>query len=172
MDYADGFRGPNTNLWVFNKADLRLVYMGSDSNVLDDRSAPTQGSDQDDLTRGSAGSKDAFIGAQALPVGEYIVAVTNNSQMSTALAQFQYRNASQVVPISVLTRLEPIESVQRISEDRFEAAPPLNVSTAAGPVQVSFESSQANVTAENHVPFTLGDIVSYIVTDTPRLRAL
>ncbi len=165
IDYADGFGGPNTNLWVYNKADLRLVYMGSDSNILDDRSAPGQGSDQGDMSRGSSGSKDSFIGAQALPVGDYIVAVTNNSQLATALAQYQYRNASQGGFNSVLTRLEPIESVQRIAEDRFEDAPPLNASTAAGPIQVAFESSQANVTTENHVPFTLADLVSYVVQD-------
>ena len=165
VDYADGFGGPNTNLWVFAKPDLRLVYMGSDSNVLDDRSAPTQGSDQDDMSRGSAGSKDAFIGAQALPVGDYVVAVSNNSQLSTALAQFQYRNASQGGANSALTRLEPIESVQRIAEDRFEDAGPLNVSTAAGPIQVAFESTQAGIQTENQVPFTLADLVAYTAQD-------
>ncbi len=165
IDYADGFGGPNTNLWVFSKPDFRLVYMGSDSNILDDRSAPTQGSDQDDLTRGSAGSKDAFIGAQALPVGDYVVAVSNNSQLAAAMAQFQYRNGTGGLANAVLTRVEPLESVGRVAEDRFEDTPPLNPSTAVGPIQVAFESSQANLTAENHVPFTLADLVSYTIQD-------
>ncbi len=163
IDYADGYGGANTNIWVYNKTDGRLVYMGTDSNILDDRAAPGQGSDVDDLNRGSAGSRDAFIGSQALPVGSYYVAVTNNSMLSVAMAQFQQRSGTVNGVNSVLTRIEPIESVRRIAEDRFDFA--ANPSTAFAPLQVAFEGTQGGITSTNHVPYTLADLISYVVTD-------
>ncbi|MGN6546573.1 MAG: matrixin family metalloprotease, partial [Aureliella sp.] len=164
IDYADGFGGPNTSIWVYNKADGRLVYMGSDSNVADDRSAPGQGSDVDDLSRGSAGSRDAFIGAQALPTGDYLVAVTNNSRMASIMAQFSDANGYP------LTRLEPVSSVKRLVEERFAT---LHYgSTSGGPLQVAFGKTQTDLENINQVPFTLADVVSYIITPSGALQTI
>ncbi|MCC6507667.1 MAG: cadherin-like domain-containing protein, partial [Pirellulaceae bacterium] len=163
IDYADGFGGPNTNLWVYNKADGRLVYMGTDSNILDDRAAPTEGSDVDDLTRGSAGSRDPFIGTQALPVGDYFVAVSSNRVHSVAMGQFQSATGIANGANSTLTRLEPIESVRRVAEDRFEITQRVNPSTAQAPLQVAFSSTAGALNTNNQVPFTLGDMVAYSI---------
>ena len=84
IDYADGLGRPDTSLWVFDSQN-RLVLVGTDSNIADDQAAPGQGSDLDDLTRGSNGTRDAFIGSSELPVGDYTVVVTNNSQYAVAL---------------------------------------------------------------------------------------
>ncbi len=81
---------------------------------------------------------------------------------------FQYRNGLAGTANTALTRLEPIESVRRLAEDRFEDGTPLNPSTALGPISVAFHSTQTganSVTTENHVPFTLADMVSYVISD-------
>ncbi len=68
IDYADGFRGDLT-LSVFD-ATGALIYIGRDSNVADDQPGPGQeGGDVDDLSRGSVGKLDPFIGPAHLPAG-------------------------------------------------------------------------------------------------------
>lgn len=151
VDYADGFGRPDTTLWVFDSAG-RLVLVGTDSNIADDRSAPRQGADLDDLTRGSSGSRDPFIGAAELPPGNYTVAVTNTSQIATALNQYQQANAS-----NPLVRLEPINSVNRIAVDRFEG---FNlIETANPPQQVAFSN---NIQGQHSVQWTLADVTTYL----------
>ncbi len=154
IDYADGLGRANTSLWVYSVTGnvMRLVLVGSDSNISDDRPAPGQSPDWDNLGRGSLGSRDAFIGLQELPQGNYVVAVTNNSVISSQLEQFQIAN-----PSNPLARLEPIDSIRRISVDRFEGS---NFpETAVGPKQVSFAG------AANAVPYTLADVTTFTVQD-------
>ncbi|MEZ6150590.1 MAG: Ig-like domain-containing protein [Pirellulaceae bacterium] len=158
IDYADGFGRPDTTLWVFDGAN-RLVLVGTDSNIADDQAAPGQGSDLDDLTRGSAGTRDPFIGASELPSGNYTVVVTNNSRTAVALDQFQQANAT-----NPLIRLEPINSVRRISQDRFEGAP---LGETGGPaVQVSFSS----IVDDNLVQWTLADLTAYVVRSNGEVK--
>ncbi len=96
----------------------RLVLIGTDSNIADDRNAPTATNDFSDLTRGSAGPRDPFIGAQVLQGGEYLVAVSNGSRVDARLQQFTQANPGA----NSLVRLEPVQSVVRIAEDTFDAA--------------------------------------------------
>ncbi|MEZ6078160.1 MAG: hypothetical protein R3C56_21545 [Pirellulaceae bacterium] len=158
IDYADGFGRPDTTLWVFDGAN-RLVLVGTDSNIADDQAAPGQGSDLDDLTRGSAGTRDPFIGASELPSGNYTVVVTNNSRTAVALDQFQQANAT-----NPLIRLEPINSVRRISQDRFENSP--LGETSGAPVQVSFSS----IVDDNLVQWTLADLTAYVVRSNGEVK--
>ncbi len=159
IDYADGFGRPDTTLWVFDSAN-RLVLVGTDSNIADDRAAPEQGSDLDDLTRGSNGGRDPFIGAAELPAGNYTVVVSNNSQYAQTLNQFQ-----QAAATNPLVRVEPINSVQRISEDRFEAGSTLE--TSNGPVQVSFANDGDDAASNQQiVQWTLADLTAYVIQDT------
>jgi VCBS repeat-containing protein len=157
IDYADGLGRPNTSLWLYRVvgSSLQLVMMGTDSNITDDRPAPGQGTDWDDLLRGSLGSRDAFIGTQELPPGNYMVAVTNNSLIAQQLRQFQQANPGSLQ--NALVRIEPINSVQRISVDRFESA---NFpETAVAPQQVAFSGNA------NAVPWTLADVTTFTVVD-------
>ncbi|QDV22465.1 DVUA0089 family protein [Aureliella helgolandensis] len=157
IDYADGFGRPDTSLWVFDSTGA-LVLVGTDSNIADDRAAPLNGSDVDDLTRGSSGARDPFIGASELPAGQYTVAVTNNSRMATVLDQFQIANAT-----NPLVRLEPVNSVNRISVDRFEGGNLFE--TANPPVQVTFSNVSNNRHYSQAIGWTLADITSYVVRD-------
>ncbi len=151
IDYADGFGRPDTALWVFDSTG-QLVLIGTDSNIADDRGAPGQGADVDDLSRGSAGARDAFIGTAELPPGQYTVAVTNGSQVPAVFDQFQ-----QAAATNPLLRLEPISSVNRIAVDRFDS----NVfEVNQGPQQVAFST---NIENQHHVSWTLADVTTYVV---------
>src|SRR5690606_34456274 len=91
-----------------------LVLIGSDSNIADDQPTGLSGADNSDLSRGSAGALDPYIGVAELLEGEYYVAVANQSQIPTQLDQFAVANAA-----NPLLRLEPIDSIRRIAEDRI-----------------------------------------------------
>ncbi|MEC9096150.1 MAG: NF038122 family metalloprotease, partial [Planctomycetota bacterium] len=57
LDYADGIARVDTSLNVFD-AGGNLIYVGQDSNIADDRPAPLNGADLDDLSRGTVGPLD------------------------------------------------------------------------------------------------------------------
>ncbi len=161
IDYASDFGRPNTSLWVYQKVTggYRLVLTGSDSNIADDRARPGQLlGDADDLSRGSSGSKDAYIGSQELPDGDYIVAVSSNSRLAVEYRQFQEAN-----PAFPLVRVEPIDSIQRIVTDRFEAPLANQAETFLAPKQVAFNGP--NLASTNSVPFTLADVSTFVVQD-------
>ena len=157
VDYADGLGRPDATLWVYRLVGNtpQLVLIGTDSNIADDRSAPAVTSVESDLTRGSFGPRDPFIGVQSLPDGDYLIGITPASRVET-----QFRQFSQAAAVNPLLRLEPISSVQRISEDHFEGSnfpvfPPL----APPPVvakQVSFAGNA------NAVPFNLADVTLFV----------
>ncbi|MEY4179435.1 MAG: hypothetical protein RLY70_3009, partial [Planctomycetota bacterium] len=123
VDYADGFTRPNSSVAVYQRNVVpfigqvdELVLIGRDSNVAEDRARPFSGSDLDDLSRGSGGSQDPYIGVVDLPSSStpYYVAVHHNQQMPSELTQFT--SANSAFP---LVRLEPVNSVRRIADDRI-----------------------------------------------------
>jgi VCBS repeat-containing protein len=150
IDYADGLARPNTSFWLYYNSPngVQLVAAGTDSNIADDRSAPLNGSDMDDLSRGSVGFLDSYLGSTELTAGTYFLAVTNNSQIPTDLRQFQEGN-----PSNPLARLEPVNSIHKISENRFNQAPN---TTAFGATQVAFNGNA------NAIDYTLGDVVLFV----------
>lgn len=120
LDWADGLTRPDTTMAVFRQ-DGQLVYLGRESNVADDQPAPGQGNDLDDLTRGSVGKLDPFIGSamfeEDLTNGNefYYLAVTTNQNQPQALsANFLSGSAN-----ATRTRLEPVTSLRRIAEDHI-----------------------------------------------------
>lgn len=160
IDYADGLARPNTALYVFDELG-RLILTSRDSNIAEDRPSAAPGSGISDLSRGSAGGGDPYIGTVALPTNFvnpqpiadatefYYVAISSDLQMPAQLEQFFQANAS-----NPLLRLEPINSVQRIVEDHIGAF--MTRSTASAPdVQVFIE-------AQNAVQHTISDVVLYI----------
>lgn len=120
LDWADGLTRPDTTMAVFRQ-DGQLVYLGRESNVADDQPAPGQGSDIDDLTRGSIGKLDPFIGSamfeEDVTNGNefyYLAVVTNQMQPQALSANFLSGSAN-----ATRTRLEPVTSLRRIAEDHI-----------------------------------------------------
>ncbi len=135
IDYGDGFRGDLT-LSVFDSTG-RLMYVGRDSNVAADQPAASQGNNFNDLSRGSLGKLDPFIGSVQMPAGNptgsgsiedgaaavapdpskqlrYYVAVSSNEQLPSALdATFKASATNSLI------RLEPVNSVTRVVEDHI-----------------------------------------------------
>lgn len=137
IDYADGMSRPDTTISLFDSGG-NLIYVARDSNVADDQPRPGFGSDVTDLSRGSAGKLDAYLGATGLLPGTYYVAVSSNSQLPKVLDATFQANAT-----SPLIRMEPLFTVV---EDRVETtADLLDVDKAA-------------------VPFTLRDVVLFVNT--------
>lgn len=168
VDYADGLGRPNTTLWVFDSAG-RLVLRGTGSNVSEDRPGPLGGADMTDLARGSVGPLDPYIGPVEMPAsqllapntpefplrGTYFVAVTSNAMSAEVLQQYLQAN---VPPEVASVRLEPVNSVRRIAEDRIgssggsgQALPPV-VPVLIDPLQ-------------SPVPFHLGDVTLFVGQD-------
>lgn len=149
LDYADGFARSDMALYVFNEAG-QLIYVGGDSNIADDVPGVASSNNTNDLSRGSAGSNDPYIGAAELLEGIYYVAVANQTSVPLPLDQFFNPNSA-----NPLFRLEPIESVQRIAEDRIDS---FGGGTASQPiVPVLFDENSI-------VPYSLDDVVLYVNT--------
>jgi hypothetical protein len=120
VDYADGLTRPDSTLAVF-KADGTLAYIGRESNIEDDLAG--QPPQFDDLSRGSVGdgnrgTRDPFIGPVLLLTNtDYNLAMMSNGQLPNLLSH--YYRASGFPTNAHLTRLEPINSINRIVEDHI-----------------------------------------------------
>ena len=68
LDYADGFVRADTFVSLFNE-DGELIISAGDSNHVDDRPRPLNGPDTVDLSRGTVGSLDPFLGPVTIPDG-------------------------------------------------------------------------------------------------------
>ena len=115
IDYADGFRGDLT-LSVFD-SNGTLIYIGRDSDIADDQPGPDQENDYDDLSRGSVGVLDPYIGSVHLPEGPgntYYVAVSSNDFMPAVLDGIRGGSTDESG-----ARLESVSSVRRIAEDHI-----------------------------------------------------
>jgi len=186
LDYGDGLQG-DFSIFVFDAAG-RLIFTGRDSDVASDQPGAGQGNDLDDLSRGSIGKLDPFIGSVQMPAGSatasgavspsgsmdvnvadqtrYYVAVASNRNLPTAL-DATFRDAAT----NSLVRLEPISSVKRIVEDHIgftghsSTSPfgPIPVPPTTGPL-VDLSSS---FSLSTHVtPFTLSDVTLFVSTAT------
>ncbi len=178
IDYADGLARADTSLSVFNEFG-QLIYVGRDSNIVDDQpsTAPGQGLDADDLSRASSGKFDPYIGSVQLPTGlksspdapairTYYVAVSSNRRVPLALNQ-----AFSSAAASSLARLEPIDSLRRVIDDRVNSQNGAGI--ASGPDSALFNisgppSAGNEIQLQKYVrPFELSDVVAYnLVGDT------
>ena len=148
----------------------RLILVGRESNVEDDRPNPNpgQGSDLDDLNRGTVGTMDPFIGPVHLPESTdetYYVAVSSQRQLPNVLWGTLSANVSDAIK---LTRLEPVNSVTRIAEDHvgFQGytSSGAQLSAQVDPVQTQglFDISNEIKLSTNVRPFNLGDVPLFI----------
>jgi hypothetical protein len=150
VDYADGLGRPNGYLAIFDE-NGNLVLVAESSNVAEDQPGPLAGTNMNDLTRGSAGVLDPFLGTVHLPVGSYFAAMSNISRVPAELGQFSFAN-----PSNPLLRLEPINSMRRIAEDHINSS---GGSTADPPlIPVLLDNT-------SRVPWTLGDMTLYVSQD-------
>ena len=105
IDYADGLTRANLSIAVYDSAG-RLVLIGRDSNITDDQKGPLAGTGIEDLSRGSVGTFDPFIGSVVLTPGNYSLAVYNNTRIPAVLDQY-FDNASTNTNV----RLQPLQTV-------------------------------------------------------------
>jgi len=106
MDYADGLARANTTVSVFDSTG-RLVYTSFDADIADDRPGPLDGNGLTDLSKGSVGLLDPFLGTVMLREGTYFVAISSVARVPNT------------VPNDLLARREPIDSIERIAEERI-----------------------------------------------------
>lgn len=163
LDYADGYARADMSLWVFDSSGS-LILAGLDSNIADDQPRANQGTDSADLSRGSAGNNDPYIGMTELSEGTYFVAVSNNTQAPAVLNQFYAGTGNPNVVDNPLLRLEPVTSVRRIVEDHITSPSFGNV--ANGGAQTANPPNTANgpqllFNTGTIVPLTLDDLVLY-----------
>ncbi|MFO0904297.1 MAG: tandem-95 repeat protein [Pirellulales bacterium] len=156
IDYSDGLARGNTSMWIFDSTG-RLVAVGRDSNIADDQPEPLNGVDSDNLSGGSAGKLDPFIGPINLATTTaddeyYAVAVTSDARIPSVMDQFLVQN-----PTNSAIRLEPVNSVDRIAEQHFGSGGGTAQATANAPqVPVLFN------TTTGQVPYHLGDVVLFV----------
>lgn len=155
IDYADGLGRADTQIAVFTPAGV-LVLIADDSNIHDDQVAPNQVGANSDFSRGSFGTRDAYLGPIELPAGDYILAIFNKSLTVGELAELS-------TPAGVgEVRFEPIDSVRRIAEERFDAMPPARLTTAAPPERPDLFTLDGVLTSA--VPFNLSDVPLFSVS--------
>ena len=150
VDYADGMSRGNLQAHVFDAETNRLILTARDSSIADDRSGPLEGGDIDDLTRGSAGALDAYIGPFELPEGSYYLVVTSHNQIPQVLEQTMV-----AFPVSDTIRLEPITAVRRIADEHFGG-----FGTATAPLFDLYDNERG----QNLTAFHLGDVNLFVTT--------
>ncbi len=157
MDYADGLSRPDTSINIFREESsqfgnqYRLIFSSDSSNIADDLGRPLSITDVEDLSRGSVGTKDPYIGPVALPEGNYLVGVSS--------AAYQPRTKI-ISPADVA----PINSIRRIVDESFIAG----VTTAAAPVVGSF-LPQKDVGASGVLTSKNFDLGGYSAADLPAI---
>ncbi|MCP4173352.1 MAG: hypothetical protein GY758_21555, partial [Fuerstiella sp.] len=157
LDYSDGFGRGDLTMAVYDSGGS-LILIGRDSNIADDRHhSPDDSPLLSDLTRGTVGAFDPFIGSVELPGGNYTLAVTNNRLLPSGLDQFFNSGSS-----SAALRVEPINSVERIAEERF-SGPTDTFTSASAPTTDLFTVSDLGELDPSHVvPFNLADVVLFV----------
>ncbi|MEM6472147.1 MAG: hypothetical protein AAF802_21475, partial [Planctomycetota bacterium] len=140
LDYASNFARSDMAIYLFDGAG-NLIYTATDSNVAGDLPTSQSGNSSEDLSRGSAGSTDPFLGSVELDEGTYFLAVSNQTQVPLSMDQF-FNPASN----NPLVRLQPIAATDRIAVDNANNG-------------VLFDTSSI-------VPYSLDDVVLYVNTPT------
>lgn len=147
VDYTDGLARPNTRIYLFNDAG-ELIYSSEKSSVQDDRIAPTGPSALEDLSTGSGGGRDPFLGTITLQEGTYSMAVVSASYELDVLDDPNIR-------------AEPLNSLIRIAEDRVGFAGGSNIAVDPA-VPLLFTDTYSLITAPG---YKISDGESFIVTN-------
>jgi hypothetical protein len=168
LDYADGLGRANAVLSVFNQQG-QLVLSSRDSNIADDQPNTVNPGATDDLSRGSLGTADPYIGPAYLPAGlKGVVANNNNSRTyyvavsSDARLPQQWEQYFTKTPANALARFQPVDSAKRIVEDH------INEGGGQGAPRGTGQLADVQVMIDNNsfVPFNLGDVSLFINRNT------
>lgn len=152
LDYADNYARADMAFYIFDEAG-NLIMTAGDSNIADDQPRTADSVDSTDLSRGSAGTLDPYLGTAELSEGTYFIAVANQTQIPQQMDQLYSQS-----PTNPLLRLEPIDSVRRIAEDRIDFS---GGTTADAPqLDVLFDPATAAI---DH---TLNDVILYTIGRT------
>ncbi len=138
LDWADGLGRANLNLGIYDE-DGNLIYWSSDSNVADDRPRPAVDNQVEDLSRGSVGTNDPFIGPISLLPGVYFAAVSLEGHEPA---------------IGTTTKFEPVDSVRRVVEDHIDDRNLFG--TLDSPELIDLWDEQSVI------PWVLGDVNLYV----------
>ncbi len=164
VDYADGIGRTDTSLYVFD-SNGNLILGGLGSGLVDDQESPVSDSNTSDLSRGSAGRLDPYVGAYELPAGRYFLAITNSDMVPAVLATYTDPNFADPE-----MRLQPIEGVRLIAEDHIErqggstALPP--VTPILFPTAGDFDGTTFYTTDNDSiVDYDLNDLALYVSQD-------
>ena len=181
MDYADGLARADLSLAIYDQSGT-LIYVGRDSDIEDDQPLIGEGADTDDLSRGSFGQLDPYIGSVQLSAGvnagesngsasrTYYVAVYSDQLVSEAVEQFLLAS-----PQNSLVRLEPINSLNRVAEDHVlfsgyydensSGDPPFVQEASTNPLfgQTGTNYHTGPELAVHTDPYTLGDVTLYAI---------
>ena len=122
IDWADGLTRPDTAIYGLRENEdgtFSLISRGNDSNIADDVITPVvpgQSTTQDDLGRGSQGTRDALIGPLKLPPGNYCIVVAHDGKMDIRLTQFTQFNAPAGVDAAAwaATRVTPLNDTETL----------------------------------------------------------
>ena len=158
MDYADGLNRPDTSLNIFRERfsplfgiQYELVYSSDSSNIADDQGRPLTITDVQDLSRGSMGTKDPFIGPIALAEGRYVVGISSAA----------YQPRTRLINPSTSA---PIASVRRIVDENFVAGV-----TGATPPEVPDFLPRRNVGASGELVSETFNLGGYSAADLPAI---
>jgi VCBS repeat-containing protein len=166
IDYADGAQRADTTLAVFDAESGQLILVARDSNVEDDQPRPGYGTDTTDISRGSLGLQDPFIGLTHLREGNnrtYYVAVMSDQMLPTALTASMLALAGDANLATRLVRLEPINSIRRIVEDHIGFTGYHSGTATVEPVTGPLLQIRTATELTAHVaPFTLTDVQLYV----------
>jgi subtilisin-like proprotein convertase family protein len=179
IDYADGISRPDAVLSVWDDAG-NLVLVSRDSNIEDDQPGIGEGADTDDLTRGTFGTLDPYIGTVQMPAGvvpatppssrRYYVSVSSNALLPSVLNATFVGGAN-----NPLIRMEPVNSVIRIAEDHIGFSGH-TTGTAGGntsfvqPVQSLFDISSSVALDISAPALDLSDLTLYVSQGGNQIR--
>ena len=168
IDYADGMSRADTVISVFD-INGNLILVSRDSDVADDQPAPARGSDTANLSAGSFGKLDPFVGpfdldeglspAANVPPGTpqtYFVAISSNAQLPTELDATFSSTAT-----NALVRLEPVSSSRRVVEDRIGFTGGTIANQPTTQLFPGFTPFEVNMAADQ---FKLGDVTLFVNT--------
>lgn len=153
VDFADGQSRANSTIAVYN-SNNELVLIGRDSNIADDQEGELNGDAVDLLSRGSYGHLDPFIGPVELNPDTYTMQVFANDSVPTEIANYLTATGANLV------RLEPVDTVQRVAEERFEAND--GTTTGSAPIVDLFTVAGGQLSDDNIVPFSLADLNLFV----------
>ncbi len=158
IDFADGFGGPDTSLWLFDN-DGRLIAFSEDSSA-----DVASGNDVFAPGKGSAGVFDPFLGPIHLRPGVYHVAVTSGAQAPEVLDVYDQGSANSPTP---LLRTRPIEAIRRVADDPINdfinsTAPATTDSTFGAPIEPFLFSEVVTLQVPNGSQLTPGDTLTVV----------